>query len=264
MIADLVGTTAVLTGAGSGIGRASASAFAGAGAHVVVSDVDGMRAESVAAEIVASGGSAVGVRCDVRKDDDFVALRAAALDSSGRVDIVMNNVGVLALGPPTAIPVPVWQEILDINVLSIVRSNATFLDGLVDQGSGHIVNTASTAGLFAYGFERLPYSASKGAVVALTEALALYAIPRGVGVTCLCPGPVATNIAEQVRVYGDIGNMRGPELPLLDPAVVGDQVVKAVRTGTYFLPTHPEVSGILERRAKDPDGFLLERIGRLP
>ena len=123
----------------------------------------------------------------------------------------MNNVGVLALGSPNGIPVSAWQSILDINVLSIVRSNAVFLDDMVRRGSGHIVNTASTAGLFAYGYERLPYSASKGAVVALTEALALYAKPRGVGVTCLS-GPVATNIVEQVQVFGEIGVVRGPPL----------------------------------------------------
>lgn len=264
MIEDLVGTVAVITGGGSGIGRASALALARAGVSVVVSDLDSDRATTVADEIVVEQGQAIGVGCDVRRDDDFIDLRRSALEAFGRIDIVMNNVGVLALGTPTAIPVSAWQAILDINVVSIARANAVFLQGLIDQGSGHIVNTASTAGLYAYGFERLPYSASKGAVVALSEALALYAKPRGVGVTCLCPGPVATNIAEQVQVFGTIGAMRGPQLPLIDAAIVGDQVVTAIRHGTFFVPTHPEVQGILEHRAHDPEGFLDEQIARLP
>jgi NAD(P)-dependent dehydrogenase (short-subunit alcohol dehydrogenase family) len=257
------GRVAVITGGGSGIGRATALALARAGAAVVVSDLDAQRATEVGAEIVAAGGRSIGTRCDVRLDDDFEALRTLALETFGTVDIVMNNVGVLALGSPSAIPVSAWESILDINVLSIVRSNAVFLDDMVQRGSGHIVNTASTAGLFAYGYERLPYSASKGAVVALTEALALYAKPRGVGVTCLCPGPVATNIVEQVQVFGEIGVVRGPPLPTLDPAVVGDQVVSAIQKGTFFVPTHVEIHEILVHRAEDPEGFLDEQISLL-
>lgn len=258
------GRVAVITGGGSGIGKATALSLARAGASVVVSDIDEQRAVDVGSEIVAGGGRAIGTRCDVRLDEDFAALQATAVAAFGTVDIVMNNVGVLALGPPNAIPVSAWESIFDINVVSIVRSNAVFLDAMIGRGSGHIVNTASTAGLYAYGYERLPYSASKGAVVALTEALALYAKPRGVGVTCLCPGPVATNIVEQVQVFGEIGGLRGPQLPMLDPEAVGDLVVSAIREGTFFVPTHPEVQEILVHRAKDPEGFLDEQISQLP
>jgi NAD(P)-dependent dehydrogenase (short-subunit alcohol dehydrogenase family) len=259
----VAGCVAVLTGAGSGIGEATALALGRAGASVVVSDVQSERAHSVAARINDGGGRALGIGCDVRSDEDFAVLREAALDAFGRFDIIMNNVGVLALGAPTAIPIDAWQTILDINVLSVARSNAMFLDELIQQGSGHIINTASTAGLFAYGYERLPYSASKGAVVAMSEALALYAKPRGVGVTCLCPGPVATNIAEQVQVFGEIGALKGPPLPIIEPSVVGDQVVRAIESGTFLLQTHPEVHEILVRRAEDPEGFLDSQIAAL-
>jgi NAD(P)-dependent dehydrogenase (short-subunit alcohol dehydrogenase family) len=247
---------AVITGAGSGIGRATALALAAAGARVVVSDLDPERSRAVALEIEGAGGRAVAQPCDVTSDEDMAQLRETALSVFGGVDIVMNNVGVLALGNPENIPVEAWRRILDINVLSMARSIGVFLPGLLAQGSGHFVNTASTAGLYAYSFERLPYSASKGAVVALSEALALYAIPRGVGVTVLCPGPVATNIVEQVRVYGELGPMHSPALAVLDPAVVGAQVVAAIRNETFFLPTHPEVHDILVGRAGDPEGFL--------
>lgn len=260
---DLTGRVAVITGGGSGIGRATSMALAREGALVLVTDVDADRATAVAREILDAGGVAHGVRCDVSSDGDVAASRDVALERFGRVDIVMNNVGILVLGKPEVIPASAWLRMLDINVASIGRSLSVFLPGLLEQGSGHIVNTASTAGLFAYSYERLPYSASKGAVVALSEALALYARPRGVGVTVLCPGPVATNIIEQVTVFGDPPKMHSPGLALLDPAVVGAQVCDAIKRDIFFLPTHPEVHDILVRRAQDPEGFVAAQVESL-
>jgi NAD(P)-dependent dehydrogenase (short-subunit alcohol dehydrogenase family) len=262
-VEQLDGKVAVLTGAGSGIGRATSLALAAEGVRVVVSDVDAMRAELVAEEIRSTGGDAVGARCDVAHDLEFALLRARAMDVYGAIDIVMNNVGVLALGQPASIPLRAWHRMIELNLLSVVRSMNTFLTSLIEQGSGHVVNTASTAGLYAYSTERLPYSATKGAVVALTESLALYCKPRGVGVTLLCPGPVATNIVEQMEVHGEIGPLQAPELEVLDPAVVGRQVVAAIREDTYFVPTHEEVREILRRKAEDVDAFVDAQIEKL-
>jgi NAD(P)-dependent dehydrogenase (short-subunit alcohol dehydrogenase family) len=255
------GSVAVLTGAGSGIGRATALALGAAGAAVVVSDVDGARADAVAAEVAALGARSASRAVDVREVADFEALRDLAVDRFGRVDIVMNNVGVLSVGQPEAIPLADWARVLDVNLMSFARSNAVFLPLLLEQGQGHVVNTASTAGLYAYSYDRLPYSATKGAVIALSEALALYLKPRGIGVTCLCPGPVATNIVEQITFHGDVGGVRAPALPILDAAVVGAQVVDAIRTDRFLLLTHPdEVHEILVRRAADPDAFVASQI----
>jgi NAD(P)-dependent dehydrogenase (short-subunit alcohol dehydrogenase family) len=259
-VKEIRGKVAVVTGSGSGIGRATALALAQAGGRLIVSDLNAERCHSVTAEIKAHGGEAFAQPCDVTSDEDMAGLQDAALSEFGAVDIVMNNVGVLALGKPENIPLEAWQRILDVNVLSIARSIRVFLPGLLAQGSGHVVNTASTAGLYAYSFERLPYSASKAAVIAMSEALALYTLPRGVGVTVLCPGPVATNIVEQVQVYGELGAMRSPALAVLDPAVVGAQVVSAIQNETFFLPTHQEVHNILVERSRDPEGFLRSQI----
>src|SRR5207248_8565478 len=118
--------------------------------------------------------------------------------------------------------------------LSVARSNLAFLPHLIAQGRGHVVNTASASGLLAYGFDRLPYVASKHAVVGVSEALALYLGPKGVGVTCVCPSGVITNILEQISVYGNASSTpRAPQHPLVDPAVVGELIPDAVAAGRF-------------------------------
>ena len=188
MVTGLTDRVAIVTGGGSGLGRGTVLALAAAGASVGIADIDGERADTVAAEVLAVGGTAVGVRCDVTSQSDFHRLRDVVLDRFGRVDVVMNNVGALAFGAPHEIPIEEWQRSIDINLLAIVRSNAVFVPLMIEQRSGHIVNTASTSGLWAYSYDRTPYLATKFAVVGLSEALALYLRPRGIGVTApRCP-----------------------------------------------------------------------------
>src|SRR5262249_38345654 len=153
-------------------------------------------------------------------------------------DVVMNNVGLIAAGLPEQIPMSEWERIVSTNLLSVVRSNATFLPVLVAAGRGHIVNTASTAGLYAYAYERLPYSATKAGVIAMSEARALYLRPQGIGVTCLCPGPVATNIGEGVSFSGPPVRMRSPGFAPIDAETVGRQVRQAILDDTFLLLTH--------------------------
>jgi NAD(P)-dependent dehydrogenase (short-subunit alcohol dehydrogenase family) len=168
----------------------------------------------------------------------------------------MNNVGVLAVGPVEEIPLEAWQRIVDINLLGIVRSNLVFLPMLMKQGSGHIVNTASTAGLLPYGFDRLPYTATKHAVVGLSESLALYLRPRGIGVSCLCPAGVATNIVEQITFYGEPALPRGPHFQLSEAEAVGELVADGVTHGQFLILTAPEVEPELRRHGQDVDAYL--------
>jgi len=255
-VEDLHGRVAVVTGGGSGIGAASARCLAAAGVAVVVADRDEPRAGAVAREILAGGGQASPARCDVTSVTDVAGLARDVLDAHGRVDIVMSNVGTLAVGSPLEIPLSEWERVIDVNLLSAVRINAVFLPLLLAQGEGHVVYTASYNGLWSYSWDRLPYTATKAALVAMAEALALYLLPRGVGVTCLCPGPVATNIAEQTRRFGERARLARPALDLLDPAVVGAQVVDAIRAGTWLALTHHEMSAEMVARARDPEAFL--------
>jgi NAD(P)-dependent dehydrogenase (short-subunit alcohol dehydrogenase family) len=257
---ELDGSVAVLTGAGSGIGRAFALSLAARGARVAVSDLDAGRADTTAAEVVAAGGEAIGLRVDVSREGDLEKLREQCLERFGRVDVVFNNVGVLAMGAPESLPLEAWERVLDLNVLSIARSNRVFLPLLLDQGRGHVVNTASASGLLAYGFDRLPYVASKHAVVGLSEALALYLAPKGIGVTCACPSGVATNILEQITVYAEATSPRAPQHPIVDPAVVGELIADAIEGGTFLVVTAPEIHDELRERAADPEAYLQRMI----
>jgi NAD(P)-dependent dehydrogenase (short-subunit alcohol dehydrogenase family) len=250
---NLDGSVAVLTGAGSGIGQATAHELARRGTKVVVTDRDEERANTVADDI---GEAAVGVRCDVTNVDDLGAARDMALDRFGQVDLVMNNVGVLAVGPVEAIPLEGWERIIDINLMSVVRSLSVFLPGLLEQGSGHIVNTASTAGLFPYGYDRLPYTTTKHAVVGLSESLAVYLRPRGIGVSCFCPAGVMTNIMEQITFYGEPQPPRGPNFGVLDAEAAGALVVDGVAANRFLIVTTDEVKDELRERGNDVEAYL--------
>lgn len=253
-------TVAVFTGAGSGIGRATAIALARRGSTAVVSDIDDERATTVAREIEAGGGQALGVRCDVSLTEDVAALAEAALRTFGRVDIVMSNVGVIAKGDPLAIPMEAWDSIIGINLLGTVRVLQAFLPILVDQGSGHIVTTGSTAGLFPYAYDRLPYVATKAAVVALTESLALYARPRGIGVTCFCPAGVMTNITEQIREYGPPTRVQPPQLPVVSAEAAAELVVQGILANRLLVVTDPLAEAMIQRHATDSEEFLASQI----
>ncbi|WP_319435686.1 SDR family oxidoreductase [Mycobacterium sp. RTGN5] len=243
----------MITGAGSGIGRATAHSMARRGANVVVTDLHPDRAKAVADEI---GSRAAYTGCDVTSLADLERARQLALDSFGRIDVVMNNVGILAVGAVEDIPIEAWERAVDVNLLSVVRSNLVFLPGLLEQGSGHIVNTASTAGLLPYGFDRLPYTATKHAIVGLSESLAFYLRPKGIGVSCLCPAGVATNIMEQITFYGEPKPPRGPAFPIRDADDVGELVADAITADRFLVLTAPEVADEMRERGVDVDGYL--------
>ena len=257
------GTAAVITGAGSGIGRASALSLARRGCAVLVSDLDEARAEAVATEIRAEGGQAAHARCDVSRDDEVDALVGAVDAAFGRVDIVMSNVGVMAKGLPLEIPMEAWVSVIDVNLLGTVRVLRAFLPTLVEQGRGHVVTTGSTAGLFPYAFDRLPYTATKAGLVALSEALALYLRPRGIGVTCFCPAGVMTNILEQIREYGPPTPIQLPQIPLIRAEDAGELVVQGIIDDQLLVLTDPLADEMVRRHATDREGFLRSQIDDL-
>ena len=221
------GKVAVVTGAASGIGSALAHAFASAGCAVVLADVQAERLDAAAAEVAARGVETLTVVTDVSKADHVEALATATVERFGAVHVVCNNAGVGGAGDPWIGPLETWEWVMGVNFWGVVHGVRSFLPHIVMSGGGHIVNTASIAGVFP-GMTAPPYDASKHAVVAITEDLYTSLRDGGipVGVSCLCPGWVRTGIMDSDRNWPDeLGT-----LPERDPAmeIAGDYVRRAV------------------------------------
>lgn len=264
------GAVAVITGGASGIGRATALRLAAGGCDVVIADINEARLAQTREELAATGRRALAVRCDVSRDADIERLAAESNAAMGRVDILMNNAGVILKGPPERIDLADWQWSFGINVLGMVRGLRAFLPEMLKRGRGHIVNTASIAGLVALTGEGAPYVSSKFAVVGLTEALALYARPRGVGVSLLCPGGVDTNLLETQRAIGfDTPEQEAAEHAVAramqgnrvqTPGEVAASVVEAIERDRYLIMPDDFHQPLIERRARDMDAFVEWRL----
>lgn len=253
----LTGRTAVITGAASGIGLAMAHRFAAEGMRLVLSDIEGDTLAAVAAELP-DDTEVVTTVCDVSDAAQIEALRATALDAFGAVHLVCNNAGVGGGGPMAEIDLDTWRWVIDVDLWSVIHGVRTFLPLLVEQGEGHIVNTASVAGLFSAPFMG-PYNVAKYGVVALSETLSveLQMSQSPVGVSVLCPSWVRTNIATSARnkpgadpsetdALGDIVQKFIDDG--IDPAIVADKVCDAVRTGRFWILTHDDTPKAIDRR----------------
>jgi NAD(P)-dependent dehydrogenase (short-subunit alcohol dehydrogenase family) len=265
---QLEGKIAVITGGASGIGKGTALAMARRGVDVVIADVNDRRLEETRAEIGSLGRHVLAVHCDVAKEADVQHLAQVAQLEMGQVDILMNNAGVVLRGALEQIAVADWEWSFGINVLGVIHGIRAFLPQMIARGSGYIINTASIAGLVALTGEGAPYIASKFAVVGLSEALALYARPRGIGVSVLCPGSVATNLDETERVVGMTPESAQVEAALsgifhnvlMTPAQIGEIVVDAVRQNRFFILPDAQQQAIILERAQDMNAFLEKRL----
>ncbi|MHB8893696.1 MAG: SDR family NAD(P)-dependent oxidoreductase [Candidatus Geothermincolia bacterium] len=187
--------TAVVTGAGSGIGRALALALAREGYGVGVIDIDGNAAAETVAIASRSGGSAEAYTCDISDFDQVLVMSNHFYDEWGEVGLLLNNAGIGGGGYVGETSIEDWHRVIDINLFGVLNGCHAFIPRMKAAGRGHIVNTASIAGLFPImGFG--PYNASKAAVVSISETIAVELSPFNIGVTVLCPSMVATNIME--------------------------------------------------------------------
>lgn len=270
---EIAGKTAVVTGGASGIGRATALALASAGARVVVADIEQPPLDETVAAIEAADGAAVAAICDVSSWGSVEALRDRCVEAFGPADIVMNNAGVAGGGPLSMIELAAWEWTLGVNLWGVIYGVKAFLPSMLERGSGHIVNTASIAGHLA-STGMAAYNTTKHAVSGFTETLQqeMAAGSTGVGVTCLCPGFVATNIASSERNRPERFREGGPDLepdaadsPLsaagsaiadayaaqMDPQVVADQVVQAIRDNQLWLFTDDLADSMIRQRHAD-------------
>jgi NAD(P)-dependent dehydrogenase (short-subunit alcohol dehydrogenase family) len=229
---ELAGKTAVITGAASGMGRAFAERFADAGMNVVLADVEAPRLEEAMASVTARGVDAIAVPTDVSDADAVDRLRDEALARFGRVHVVCNNAGVAGSMSGPEIELADWRWVLGVNLWGVVHGHRSFLPHLLEHGDGHIVNTASMAGHHP---GHSAYAASKWAVVAITEGLYQQLRAQGstVGVSCLCPGWVATDIAMSDRNRPEWAAPRPLEEQPVDErtALVREFVLDQLRSG---------------------------------
>ncbi|MDW3220505.1 MAG: SDR family NAD(P)-dependent oxidoreductase [Acidimicrobiales bacterium] len=195
---QLSGRTAVITGAASGMGRAFANRFAQAGMNVVMSDIEEPRLDEAVAEVAAHGTRVIGQITDVADGASVDELAARAFTEFDTVHLVCNNAGVAGGPSPDFINEANWRWVLDVNLWGVIHGHRAFLPRMIEQGIGHVVNTASMAGHLP---GHSPYTASKWAVVGISQGLyhQMQREETGVGISCLCPGFVRTEIANSDR-----------------------------------------------------------------
>jgi NAD(P)-dependent dehydrogenase (short-subunit alcohol dehydrogenase family) len=249
---ELEGKTAVITGGASGIGLATAAQLAKSGVNLVLGDIEDDTLASAVKELREGGAHVVGVRTDVTNEGDVLALRDAALAEFGTVHVVFNNAGV-ASGATIGTPSDVWKWVIDVDLYGVIYGINAFLPLFLEQNEGHVVNTASLAGLGgAPGMG--PYCAAKFAVVGLSESLfhELALTGSHVGVSVLCPGFVKTRIHESARnmpdeltSYNDepaaqlIADLASQAVNAgIDAQVVAGAVEDAIRTNKFWILTH--------------------------
>ena len=261
---------AVITGGASGLGRAMADRFAREGMRIVIADVDAATLARAEAEMKAAGADVLAVRCDVSKAADVEALATKALDRFGAVHIVANNAGVSPTGPVWENTVRDWEWTLGVNLWGVIHGVRVFTPIMLAQGEeGHIVNTASVAGLInppGMG----AYNVSKHAVVSLTESLHHDLARRGAMVKCsvLCPAYVPTAIHDSERNRPKELTDEGRELSdeqratamMVKKAVqsgkisaeqVADTVLAAIRDERFYILTHERIKPSVAARMED-------------
>ncbi len=262
---ELAGKTAFVTGGASGIGFALGRAFAEAGMKVMLADIE---AEALAAAVTSLhnvGPDVRGVDCDVTDAASVERAARASFDAFGNAHVVCNNAGVAAGGGIDDIALDSWRWVLDVNLMGVVHGIRAFLPHMRAHGEGgHIVNTASMAGMQS-GLGFSPYTASKFAVVGMSEGLAPQLAPFGIGVSVLCPGFVRTRIGESGRnrpeQYGPTQTLdpTSPTAALvaqiaeliqsgLDPSEVAARVLAAIRANELYVFTHPDMRSEVEDR----------------
>lgn len=244
------GCHAFVTGGGSGIGLAIADALAAQGARITIADVN---PQSVGAVVAARGAGWRGEVFDVRDRAGWAAAKASAEAAFGPVDILVNNAGIAPNGLGfTEMTPESYDRIVDINLGGAANGVFAFAGDMKARGAGHIVNTASMAGLTSLVSGVSAYAVAKFGVVALSESLRIELAPFGVGVTTLCPGYVVTNLAENTRALGgeltESAGVFQMKLVALQPADIGRMVVEAIANNDGYVITHPDSWRDIDRR----------------
>lgn len=259
---QIQGTTAVVTGAAGGIGAALAEALLARGARVVITDLDAERLAATAERLAATAGpdALAAAPGDASSEADIARTIALAQERFGEVDLYFANAGV-GDGSGLAATEDQWQLALDVNLMAHVRAARQLVPGWVERGSGYFVSTASAAGLLTQ-IGSATYSVTKHGAVGFAEWLAVTYGDQGIGVSCLCPMGVDTEMLRSgmSSAGGEGGRVAAAAVTnageVLAPGEVAEQVLDAVEAGAFLITPHADVREMQRRKADDPDRWV--------
>jgi NAD(P)-dependent dehydrogenase (short-subunit alcohol dehydrogenase family) len=255
---------AVVTGAASGIGLATSTRFAQAGMKVVMADIQEDALATAVSDLAGAGHEVTGVATDVTSYEQIEALADKALGAYGKVNVIHNNAGVVRAGRLEDLTLEDWEWVLGVDLWSVIYGVKVFLPLIKEAGEGHVVNTASSAGLQST-VNIGPYNVAKFGVVALTETLQLELEEdeSPIGASVLCPGAVATQICASGRNRERAGFSAGEASEAdetfsdlagaivdagLPPSAVAEQVLDAVTNKHFWIVTHPDWIDVVQER----------------
>jgi NAD(P)-dependent dehydrogenase (short-subunit alcohol dehydrogenase family) len=257
-VENLRGRIGVVTGGASGIGKAIGAAMVAEGMQVMLADVEADRLHATAEAI-----GAVGVVADVSRAEDVNAIARAAVERFGTVHVLCNNAGIGPMAPLADLTLGDWRWMLDVNLWGVIHGITSFLPILRGNAEGgHVVNTASMAGLMPVP-SLTPYCASKYAVVGLSEAMAIELAADGgrIGVSILCPGPVRSDLGRSTRnrpaalagaltdvLLEDSVQFQEEAIDWLSAEETAAQVIRAIRHNELYVITHPGMRAPVESR----------------
>ncbi len=269
---EFEGKVAVVTGGASGIGRAMAEAFAAKGMKLVLADIEADPLEETSRSLRDGGADVFAVTADVSRAADVERIGEAAMDVFGALHVACNNAGVAGGGATWEVDPSVWEWVLGVNLMGVVHGLRSFTPRIIASGGGHIVNTASMAGLTSPAFMS-PYNVSKHAVVTMSESMyvELEMLHPEVGISVLCPGWVQTRIHQADRNQPDDvaaaveaaaadatpGPVSAEDLKeMIDgfiaeglrPSVVAQMVLEAIEQRRFYVLTHPEWQSMVSDR----------------